>query len=177
MSFREWKEVAIKELCIKISSGGTPSRGNKSYFANGIYNWIKTQELRDCNIYDADEKITKEALKNSSAKLYPIDTVSMAMYGATVGKLGVLKVESATNQACCNMVVDTKKYCIFSLGLPVKKFGADIVKNDDEASVKYGYAKYMRDSLPNASYIGFTGTPVELTDKNTRAVFGEYIDV
>ncbi len=56
-------------------------------------------------------------------------------------------------------------------------FGADIVKRDDEADVKYGYAKYMRDSLPNASYIGFTGTPIELTDKNTRAVFGDYIDV
>lgn len=56
-------------------------------------------------------------------------------------------------------------------------FGADIVKGVDEADVKYGYAKYMRDSLPNASYIGFTGTPVELTDKNTRAVFGDYIDV
>ena len=56
-------------------------------------------------------------------------------------------------------------------------FGADIVKGITEADVKYGYAKYMRDSLPNASYIGFTGTPVELTDKNTRAVFGDYIDV
>ncbi|MCR6545687.1 type I restriction endonuclease subunit R [Dehalobacterium formicoaceticum] len=56
-------------------------------------------------------------------------------------------------------------------------FGADIVKGNNEADVKYGYAKYMRDSLPNASYIGFTGTPVELTDKNTRAVFGDYIDV
>lgn len=56
-------------------------------------------------------------------------------------------------------------------------FGADIVKGENEANVKYGYAKYMRDSLPNASYIGFTGTPVELTDKNTRAVFGDYIDV
>ena len=56
-------------------------------------------------------------------------------------------------------------------------FGADIVKGDNEAEIKYGYAKYMRDSLPNASYIGFTGTPVELTDKNTRAVFGDYIDV
>lgn len=56
-------------------------------------------------------------------------------------------------------------------------FGAEVVKGDSEAEVKYGYAKYMRDSLPNASYIGFTGTPVELTDKNTRAVFGDYIDV
>ena len=56
-------------------------------------------------------------------------------------------------------------------------FGADVVKGKTEAEVKYGYAQYMRDSLPNASYIGFTGTPVELTDKNTRAVFGDYIDV
>jgi len=56
-------------------------------------------------------------------------------------------------------------------------FSAKIVKNADEAFEKYGYAKYMRDSLPNASYIGFTGTPIELTDKSTRAVFGDYIDV
>ncbi len=56
-------------------------------------------------------------------------------------------------------------------------FGADIIKSDNEANIKYGYAKHMRDSLPNASFIGFTGTPVELTDKNTRAVFGDYIDV
>lgn len=56
-------------------------------------------------------------------------------------------------------------------------FEADVVKGEDEATVKFGYAKYMRDSLPNASYIGFTGTPVELTDKNTWAVFGDYIDV
>lgn len=56
-------------------------------------------------------------------------------------------------------------------------FGAEVVKGKTEAGVKYGYAKYMRDSLPNASYIGFTGTPVELTDKNTRAVFGDYIDI
>lgn len=56
-------------------------------------------------------------------------------------------------------------------------FEAEIVKGEFEADIKYGYAKYMRESLPNASYIGFTGTPVELTDKNTRAVFGDYIDV
>ncbi|WP_429845136.1 type I restriction endonuclease subunit R [Brevibacillus sp. FIR094] len=56
-------------------------------------------------------------------------------------------------------------------------FQAEMVASDDEANIKYGYAKYMRDALPNASYIGYTGTPVELTDKNTPAVFGDYIDV
>jgi type I restriction enzyme R subunit len=56
-------------------------------------------------------------------------------------------------------------------------FSAKVVKTDEEAYEKYGYAKYMRESLPNASYIGFTGTPIELSDKNTRAVFGDYIDI
>ncbi len=56
-------------------------------------------------------------------------------------------------------------------------FSAKVVQNKEEAYEKYGYAKYMRDSLPNASYIGFTGTPIEMSDKNTRAVFGDYIDV
>ena len=54
-------------------------------------------------------------------------------------------------------------------------FSAKIIKDDKEAFEKYGYAKYMRDALPNASYIGFTGTPIETTDKNTRVVFGDYI--
>ena len=56
-------------------------------------------------------------------------------------------------------------------------FSAKVVKSIDQAHEKYGYAKYMRDSLTNASYIGFTGTPIESTDKNTRAVFGDYIDI
>ena len=106
MSFSGWKEFFIKDVCNKISSGGTPSRKVESYFKNGTINWVKTQELKDCKIYCTDEKITEEALNNSSAKLFPINTVSMAMYGATVGKLGILKAESSTNQACCNMVAN-----------------------------------------------------------------------
>jgi type I restriction enzyme R subunit len=56
-------------------------------------------------------------------------------------------------------------------------FQAELVAKDDEAAIKFGYAKYMRDALPNASFIGFTGTPVEMTDRNTPAVFGDYIDI
>jgi type I restriction enzyme, R subunit len=50
-------------------------------------------------------------------------------------------------------------------------------KKTQEKHIAYGFAKYLRDALPNASYIGFTGTPIELTDKNTRAIFGDYIDI
>ncbi|MFH1505984.1 MAG: type I restriction endonuclease subunit R [archaeon] len=56
-------------------------------------------------------------------------------------------------------------------------FGAKILKKQDEAIVRYGFAKYLRDALPNASFIGFTGTPIERSDKSTPAVFGKYVDV
>ncbi|MEK4715762.1 type I restriction endonuclease subunit R [Sporosarcina sp. FSL K6-5500] len=56
-------------------------------------------------------------------------------------------------------------------------FGAQVMKTNEDVLTKYGYAKYMRDALPNASFVGFTGTPVESSDKNTPAVFGDYIDI
>lgn len=55
-------------------------------------------------------------------------------------------------------------------------FGAKITTKEDKALIRYGYAKYLRDALPNASFIGFTGTPIEKKDKSTPAVFGEYVD-
>lgn len=56
-------------------------------------------------------------------------------------------------------------------------FGLKVPKSDTEALLKYGYAKYVRDALPNASFIGFTGTPIETADRSTHSVFGEYVDV
>ena len=56
-------------------------------------------------------------------------------------------------------------------------FSAKIIKKEDKALITYGYAKYLRDALPNASFIGFTGTPIEMEDRSTPAVFGKYVDV
>lgn len=101
---------SIESLCLRISSGGTPSRKNPDFYRNGTIRWIKTKELKDWYISDSEEKITIEALNNSSAKLFPKDTVLMAMYGdgVTITSLGILRKESATNQACCAMIVNPK---------------------------------------------------------------------
>lgn len=80
-------------------SGGTPSRKNSEYYKGNIL-WIKTGELNDSYIYDTEEKITDEAISHSSAKLFPPNTVVIAMYGATIGKVGILGIEATTNQAC-----------------------------------------------------------------------------
>ncbi|WP_432414215.1 restriction endonuclease subunit S [Bacillus altitudinis] len=87
------------EFVAKWGSGGTPSRKNSEYY-NGNIPWLKTGELRDTVILDSEEKITEEGLKKSSAKLFPKDSVAIAMYGATIGKLGILGIDAATNQAC-----------------------------------------------------------------------------
>lgn len=83
----------------KWGSGGTPSRKISEYYCGDIP-WIKTGELNDNYIYDTEEKISIEAIKKSSAKLFPVNSVAVAMYGATIGKVGILGVESTTNQAC-----------------------------------------------------------------------------
>ncbi len=90
--------LKISSLC-NISSGGTPSRGNKHYF-NGDIPWIKTGELNNEILLDTEEKITESGLNNSSAKLYPRGSIVIAMYGATIGKTAKLGIESTTNQAC-----------------------------------------------------------------------------
>ncbi len=82
------------------SSGGTPSRGMIDYY-NGDIPWIKSGELKDGLITTCDEYITEAGLKNSSAKLFPKGTLLVAMYGANIGKTGVLDFDATTNQAVC----------------------------------------------------------------------------
>ncbi|MBP7508387.1 MAG: restriction endonuclease subunit S [Prolixibacteraceae bacterium] len=97
----EWQVKRIEEIA-KTTSGGTPSRTNKSYYSGNIL-WVKSGELTDNFIFDTEEKISEDAVKNSSAKLFPTGTVLVAMYGATVGKTAILKKAATTNQAVCGI--------------------------------------------------------------------------
>ena len=82
------------------ASGGTPSRKRPEFFSGDIP-WVKTQELNGRFILDTEECITAEAVRNSAAKVFPQGTLIVAMYGATIGELGLLAIAAATNQACC----------------------------------------------------------------------------
>lgn len=115
-----WNKYSLDDVCSKITSGGTPSRTKPEFYENGIINWVKTKELNNYYIYDTEEKITEEALKKSSAKLLPTNTILLAMYGATVGELGILSKEMACNQACCALITNPKicdyRYLFYLLG-------------------------------------------------------------
>ena len=94
-----WVEKKLGDM-VETASGGTPLRSNIDYYKGHIC-WFTTSELTDNYLYDSNEHITNEALSCSSAKLFPTGTLLIAMYGATIGRLGILCTEAATNQACC----------------------------------------------------------------------------
>lgn len=84
----------------KITSGGTPSRSKPEYFAHGDIPWVKTGDLGKKFVTEPLEKINNLGLHNSSAKVFPANTVLVAMYGATIGSCAILNFEASTNQAC-----------------------------------------------------------------------------
>ncbi len=98
---KDWKWVKLGEVC-HTTSGGTPSRRETKYY-NGTIPWVKSGELDKGVITDTEEKISEEAVKNSSAKIFPKGTLLIALYGATIGKLAFLGVDAATNQAICGI--------------------------------------------------------------------------
>lgn len=89
-----------------VVSGGTPSRGDPAYWTGGSIPWIKTTEVAYCQITETKEHITPKGLQDSAAKLLPKGTLLMAMYGqgVTQGKVAILGIEAACNQACAAMV-------------------------------------------------------------------------
>jgi len=100
-----WRMGTIGEFCKEMKSGGTPSRNHKEYWDKKDYPWLKTGEVQNNIILKTEEFISKEGMRNSSAKLIPRGSVIMAMYGGgTVSNVAYLDCETTTNQACCNML-------------------------------------------------------------------------
>jgi type I restriction enzyme, S subunit len=101
-----WLYKTVEDVSTKVTSGGTPSRKKSDYYSITGYCWVKTKELENKYIYDTEEKISEIGLRKSSAKLLPKNTLLVAMYGATVGKLGMTSKEMTCNQACCAIVTN-----------------------------------------------------------------------
>lgn len=97
-----WEVKKVNYCFEQIGSGTTPTAGKPEFYENGEFNWLQTGDLNDNEIYETSKKITQEALNEySTLKFYPENSLVIAMYGATIGKTGLLKIESTTNQACC----------------------------------------------------------------------------
>lgn len=100
-----WRKVRLGDVCANVYSGGTPKSTNMEYYGGNI-SWLNTKEVHFNRIYQTEKNITEIGLKNSSAKWVPIDSVIVAMYGATAGNIAINKIPLTTNQACCNLIID-----------------------------------------------------------------------
>lgn len=104
----EWQANKLGDVCSQVLTGGTPLTNNSAYFENGSIPWLKTKEVNFCRITNTEYFITEQGLANSAAKLVPANSVIVAMYGQgdTAGRVAINKIPLATNQACCNLVIN-----------------------------------------------------------------------
>lgn len=97
-----WCWATVDQIA-KTMSGGTPDRKQDDWFGGGIA-WVKSGELRDGMVYSSEETLSPCGLARSSAKIFPSGTLCIALYGATVGRVGILGMDAATNQAVCGII-------------------------------------------------------------------------
>ncbi|MCV2894573.1 restriction endonuclease subunit S [Lentibacter sp. XHP0401] len=102
-----WPLVELQSFC-RTGSGTTPSRKNAEFY-EGTIPWVKSGELRETEICSTAEHVSAEALEKTPLKLVPKGALLVAMYGATVGRVGLLGIEATTNQAVCHVVPDPSK--------------------------------------------------------------------
>ena len=132
-----------------IASGGTPDKKKSSYYMGGTIPWVKTGDLKGQYVAEGVECITEEGLNNSSAKLFPPNTVLLAMYGATIGACSILHYEASTNQACAAFLPNEKvlpTYLYYFLLSKKDQFVSDGV-GGAQPNISGGYLKNVQFDL------------------------------
>lgn len=112
-SVQNWGKCYLANI-FSVETGSTPLRSNDLYYKDGNIPWIKTGEVQNCEIYRAEEYITEKALKETNVKLFPVNTLLIAMYGEgkTRGQVGRMKINATTNQACAALVNSNIDYVL-----------------------------------------------------------------
>ena len=113
--------LPLRSVVKRSCSGGTPTKGNSSYYDNGDVPWLRTQDVMFNEVYEIDSFITKKAVEKTSAKWIPSNCVIVAISGATAGRCAINKIPTTTNQHCLNLEIDQSKalykyvfYCVCS---------------------------------------------------------------
>ncbi|MBN2702738.1 MAG: restriction endonuclease subunit S [Pontiellaceae bacterium] len=143
-----WEKKRLGEV-FKTGSGGTPLSSREEYYEGGNIPWLLSGEVAQGNVREARNFITKAGLENSAAKLFPKDTVLVAMYGATAGQVGILRFEAATNQAICGILPNEKF-------VPEFLFYFLLAKKDELVAQATGNAQ------PNISQIKIKNTEIPI---------------
>lgn len=170
-----WPVVEIQEIC-RTGSGTTPSRKNADYYSGQIP-WVKSGELRETEIFGTEEHVTEKALSETSLKLVPPGALLVAMYGATVGRVGLLGVEATTNQAVCHVVPDNERAYTRYLFHLLQAKAAELVSRGvggAQPNISQGIIKSLKIPLPpleeQKRIAGILDQAAELCRLRTRAL-------
>ncbi|MEK6244243.1 MAG: restriction endonuclease subunit S [Pseudomonadota bacterium] len=174
-----FEDIPIGQLCTKVTTGSTPLRSRQDYYEAGTFDWYKTGELKDWYLEAAEERITEKAFDETSVKLFPAETVLMAMYGdgKTITSLGMLRSPAATNQACSAMIVDERKCSARYFFYALKARRHVLLKMAYGGAQRNLTGKLIREfplpvpSLPNQQRIaGILSAYDELIENNKRRI-------
>lgn len=146
---KTWGTIDLGSV-VETTSGGTPSRANNEYYEKGTVYWVKSKELNSSFIVNTEEKITEEAVKKSSAKKLPANSILIAMYGATVGEYGVISKEMTCNQAICALIPNEEYPYTFLLNFV--KHNKEILINLAVGSAQQNISQQVIKSLPIIDY-------------------------
>ncbi len=171
---QEWKVNSIEDLASYIASGGTPRSLDASYY-DGDIRWFTTKELKDGFLFDSEKHISEIALKNSAAKLFPENTVLMAIYASpTVGRLGILTAESTCNQAAVGVIAKEEiGYAYLYLLLLSERINLNnLASGAAQQNLNVGIVKRYRVLVPTIDILGTFNeitNPIFTTIRNNTA--------
>lgn len=166
-----WKVNKLGDV-LRTTSGGTPSKEHPEYYENGTIPWVNSGDLHQMYIYDVPKHITQLGVDNSSAKLFPVDTVLVAMYGATVGETSILKIESTTNQAVCGIFpgkhyLPTFLYCVLIFS---QAFFIDRASGGAQPNISQGIIKGFNLISPSMTEQQSFATKIEAIERQKASI-------
>ncbi|MDD3006249.1 MAG: restriction endonuclease subunit S [Candidatus Pacebacteria bacterium] len=157
-----WGERRLGDVC-GTGAGGTPLKSHKEYYENGEVPWLRSGEVNKKEVMRSKVFISEAGLNNSSARMFPINTVLIAMYGATAGQVGILKFASSTNQAVCGI-------------LPNKKFSADFLYYVFLSKKKELVSQAVGGAQPNISQIKIKDTFIPVLELSEQKAIVKKLD-
>ena len=174
---KSWPLVEIGDLC-KVDTGATPNRRNPDYYVGSIH-WIKTKEILGGQISVAEETISERAIQDTNCKVFPINTVLVAMYGQglTRGRVGVLGIPAATNQACAAILPSEKvitEYLFECLKIQYSTLRA-LARGGNQPNLNLSMIKRFPIPIPPVSrqrvFAKLQGDTNEIADQKTACAF------
>jgi len=167
-----WEVKRVKEIFRNTGSGTTPPSGDQTYYDDNGFNWLQTGDLNDSFITETSKKISQKAVAEfSTLNRYSKNSLVIAMYGATIGKMGYLNIDTTTNQACCvltNPIGNNSQYLFYQL-LSMKQFIISLSTGGGQPNINQDIVRFLRLCVPDlqeqtaiANYLDSKTTQIDI---------------